>query len=53
LLDELPGSDIAVYVATIKRLRELPVSVVRAGHDRSFGRARLWEMCDAYLARRA
>ena len=53
LLDELPGSDIAVYVATMKRLRELPVTVVHAGHDPSFGRARLRELCDAYLAERA
>jgi glyoxylase-like metal-dependent hydrolase (beta-lactamase superfamily II) len=53
LLDELPGSDIPAYVATMKRLRQLPVSVVHAGHDPSFGRARLRELCDAYLAKRA
>jgi glyoxylase-like metal-dependent hydrolase (beta-lactamase superfamily II) len=53
LLDELPGSDILVYVATMKRLRELPVSVVHAGHDPSFGRGRLRELCNAYLAKRA
>jgi len=53
LLDKLPGSDIPIYVATMKRLRELPVTVVHAGHDPSFGRARLRELCDAYLAERA
>jgi glyoxylase-like metal-dependent hydrolase (beta-lactamase superfamily II) len=53
LLDELPGSDIPAYVATMKRLRQLPVSVVHAGHDPSFDRARLRELCDAYLAKRA
>jgi glyoxylase-like metal-dependent hydrolase (beta-lactamase superfamily II) len=53
LLDELPGSDISIYIATMKRLRQLPVSVVHAGHDPSFGRARLRELCDAYLAKRA
>ncbi|HEY1386435.1 MAG TPA: MBL fold metallo-hydrolase [Dongiaceae bacterium] len=53
LLDELPGSDIPTYIATMKRLRQLPVSVVHAGHDPSFGRARLRELCDAYLAKRA
>lgn len=53
LLDELPGSDVGAYVATMKRLRELPVDVVHAGHDPSFGRARLRELCDAYLATRA
>ena len=53
LLDELPGSDIGAYVATMKRLRDLPVDVVHAGHDPSFGRERLRELCDAYLAKRA
>jgi glyoxylase-like metal-dependent hydrolase (beta-lactamase superfamily II) len=53
LLDELPGSDIPDYVATMKRLRELPVKVVHGGHEPSFGRERLVQLCDAYLARRA
>lgn len=53
LLDELDHSDIPAYVRTMKRLRELPVSVVHAGHDPSFGRARLVELCDVYLAQRA
>jgi glyoxylase-like metal-dependent hydrolase (beta-lactamase superfamily II) len=52
LLDQLPGSDIARYLETMKRLRELPVSVVHAGHDASFGRERLRELADAYLSRR-
>ena len=49
LLDELDGSDIAAYVATMARLRELPVTVVHGGHEPSFGRARLVELCDDYL----
>jgi len=53
LLDELPGSDIPIYVATMKRLRDLPVTVVHAGHDPSFGRDRLRDLCDTYLAKRA
>lgn len=53
LLDEIDGADIPTYVRTMKRLRELPVEIVHAGHDPSFGRARLIELCDAYLARRA
>lgn len=53
LLDELPGSDIDAYVATMKRLRDLPVDVVHAGHDPSFGREKLRELCDAYLEKRA
>lgn len=53
LLDELPGSDVAAYLATVRILRELDVSVVHAGHNDSFGRARLRSLCDDYLARRA
>jgi len=36
----------------MRRLRELPVRVVHAGHDDSFGRERLIELVDRYLARR-
>lgn len=53
LLDEIDGAHIPTYVHTMKRLRELPVQVVHAGHDPSFGRARLIELCDAYLEKRA
>lgn len=53
LLDELDDSDLGAYVATMRRLRELPVSIVHAGHEPSFGRERLVELCDAYLAGRA
>jgi glyoxylase-like metal-dependent hydrolase (beta-lactamase superfamily II) len=51
LLDTAPTSDVSEYVVTMKRLRELPVEVVHAGHDQSFGRDVLIERCDAYLAR--
>lgn len=50
LLDALPESDLVAYVATMKRLRELPVRVVHGGHEPSFGRERLIELVDAYLA---
>jgi glyoxylase-like metal-dependent hydrolase (beta-lactamase superfamily II) len=53
LLDELGHSDIPTYIRTMRRLRELPVRVVHAGHDPSFGRDRLIELVDAYLAKRA
>ena len=53
LLDELPESDVTAYVNTVKRLRELPVRVVHAGHEPSFGRERMIEIIDEYLARRA
>jgi glyoxylase-like metal-dependent hydrolase (beta-lactamase superfamily II) len=53
LLDEIDGSHIDDYVTTMRRLRELPVTVVHGGHEPSFGRARLVELCDTYLAARA
>ncbi len=52
LLDMLPESDVAAYIETIKRLREMPVAVVHGGHEMSFGRERLVELADAYLSRR-
>ena len=52
LLDELEDSNISDYIRTMRRLRELPVRVVHAGHDPSFGRNRLIELVDRYLARR-
>ncbi len=52
LLDQLGHSNVADYIKTMRRLRELPVRVVHAGHDPSFGRARLIALVDAYLARR-
>jgi glyoxylase-like metal-dependent hydrolase (beta-lactamase superfamily II) len=52
LLDELHDSDIEQYCVTMERLLRLPVDVVHAGHDPSFGRARLREIATAYLDRR-
>lgn len=52
LLDEIEDAHIPSYIATMKRLRQLPVRVVHAGHDPSFGRDRLIELCDAYLVKR-
>lgn len=53
LLDMLPESDIAAYCRTMERLIDLPVSVVHAGHDPSFGRDRLVAMCRDYLEKHA
>ena len=52
LLDDLPGSDVAAYVATMQRLRRMAPKVVHGGHDGSFGRERLVALADAYLASR-
>ncbi len=51
LLDDLPGSDVAAYRRTMQRLLTLPVQVVHAGHDPSFGPERLHQLVGAYLAR--
>jgi glyoxylase-like metal-dependent hydrolase (beta-lactamase superfamily II) len=53
LLDDLPESDIPTYLETMKRLRELPVDVVHGGHDESFGRERLIEIANHYIASRS
>lgn len=52
LLDELERSNVADYVRTMQRLMELPVTVVHGGHEHSFGRERLKELCRAYLEQR-
>ncbi len=49
LLDGGSDADVENYIKTMHRLKELPVEIVHAGHDPSFGRARLIELCDAYL----
>jgi len=50
LLDEVAGADVDAYIATMRRLRSLPVEVVHGGHEPSFGRERFVEIIDGYLA---
>lgn len=52
LLDEIPGSDVSVYLRTMQRLEVLPARVVHGGHDPSFDGARLKQLARAYLERR-
>jgi glyoxylase-like metal-dependent hydrolase (beta-lactamase superfamily II) len=52
LFDFLPESSIPDYVATMRKLRAVPVSVVHGGHDPSFGRERMIEIIDEYVAHR-
>lgn len=52
LLDQFPDSDVDAYCTTMRRIRELPVTVVHGGHENDFGRERLIELCDAYLVAR-
>ena len=53
LLDELPESNIADYVTSMRRLLDLPVRRVHAGHEDSFDGDRLRLLCTAYLSTRA
>jgi hypothetical protein len=52
LVDTLDGSDIPTYLATMERLRNLPVRVVHGGHRTSFGRDRMLAIIDDYIASR-
>ncbi len=49
LLDQGEDANIANYIRSIQRLRDMPVSVVHGGHDPSFDRDRLVKLCDAYI----
>jgi glyoxylase-like metal-dependent hydrolase (beta-lactamase superfamily II) len=51
LLSDLPGSSRAAYIGTLRRLLSLDVVTVHAGHDPSFGKARLRTIAESYLAR--
>jgi glyoxylase-like metal-dependent hydrolase (beta-lactamase superfamily II) len=53
LIDQAPTSDVAAYVATMRRLRDLPVRIVHAGHDDSMDRPTMIGRCSAYLDRRS
>jgi glyoxylase-like metal-dependent hydrolase (beta-lactamase superfamily II) len=49
LVDTLHHSNVADYVRTMLRLRELPARIIHAGHEPSFGRERLVALAEAYL----
>ena len=49
LLYSNDDSDLAAYIRTLERVRELPVTVVHGGHDPSFSRDRLRAIADRYL----
>jgi glyoxylase-like metal-dependent hydrolase (beta-lactamase superfamily II) len=52
LIDSTADAHIPTYLRTMARLRELPVNVVHGGHRRAFGRERLHEIIDGYVASR-
>jgi glyoxylase-like metal-dependent hydrolase (beta-lactamase superfamily II) len=50
LVDTCYHSDIAVYLATMHRLRSLRPHIVHGGHFPSFGATRFIQLIDAYVA---
>jgi glyoxylase-like metal-dependent hydrolase (beta-lactamase superfamily II) len=52
LIDDAYHSVIDDYVASVERIRALPVRIVHGGHFPSFGRERFRVLCDEYLAGR-
>ena len=49
LLDQIPRADVGDYIVTMRRLLDLPVTVVHPGHRSSFGRERLVQLAEGYL----
>jgi glyoxylase-like metal-dependent hydrolase (beta-lactamase superfamily II) len=50
LIDGEYAGGLEEYVETMRRLREIPVNIVHGGHCASFGRARMIELIDDYIA---
>ncbi|MGB1258324.1 MAG: MBL fold metallo-hydrolase, partial [Thiolinea sp.] len=50
LIDDLFHSEADVYLESLLRLKELPVSTVHAGHFGSFDRAGMLQIIDEYMA---
>jgi len=50
LITDTYHADLADYEASVRRLAALPVSVIHGGHFASFGRTRLLQLADEYLA---
>ena len=53
LIDTAPTSRVTEYIATMKRLKHMPVRRVLGGHRDSMNRDRMIEIADRYLASRA
>jgi len=49
LLDELHGSNIEEYVATMRRLKDLDVDIAYSGHGPALNADRFKEIVDNYL----
>lgn len=53
LVDDIPGADIETYLTTMRRLADLDVRIVHAGHDGSFDRTKLREIALGYIESKA
>ena len=52
IVDNLPGSDVQSYRATMKRIAELPVAQVFGGHNAPMTRTHMLDVVIRYLASR-
>ena len=52
IVDNLPGSDVQSYRATMKRIAELPVAQVFGGHNAPMTRTHMLDVVSRYLASR-
>jgi glyoxylase-like metal-dependent hydrolase (beta-lactamase superfamily II) len=52
IVDNLPGSDVETYRATMKRLAGLPVAQVFGGHNAPMTRPQMLDVIERYLASR-
>jgi glyoxylase-like metal-dependent hydrolase (beta-lactamase superfamily II) len=52
VVDNLPGSDVQSYRATMKRIEELPVAQVFGGHNAPMTRTHMLDVVSTYLASR-
>jgi glyoxylase-like metal-dependent hydrolase (beta-lactamase superfamily II) len=50
IVDDVPGADVGAYLATMRRLLDLDISIGHGGHGPSFDRARMHEIARSYIA---
>jgi len=50
LVDDIPGADVETYVATMKRLAELDVGTVYAGHGETMDKRQMQQVARTYIA---
>lgn len=50
LVDSLPESDVSDFCSSVRRIRELPLTMLHGGHGPSVGRETMVSLADRYLA---